>query len=50
MPNEHAVILAAGRSSRLRPLTDDSPKCLLPMGPRTILDWQLAALAAVGVS
>ncbi|WP_029423098.1 NTP transferase domain-containing protein [Alicyclobacillus macrosporangiidus] len=44
-----AIILAAGQSARLRPLTDDRPKCLLPMGPKTILDWQLESLAAIGV-
>ncbi|MCL6517142.1 phosphocholine cytidylyltransferase family protein [Alicyclobacillus sp.] len=44
-----AIILAAGQSARLRPLTDDRPKCLLPMGPRTILDWQLESLSAIGV-
>lgn len=44
-----AVILAAGTSSRLRPLTEDKPKCLLQMGSRTILDWQLESLIAVGV-
>lgn len=44
-----AIILAAGLSSRLRPLTDDAPKCLLPMGDRTILDWQLYALTAIGI-
>ncbi len=44
-----AVILAAGQSVRLRPLTNDKPKCLLPMGPQTILDWQLQSLASVGV-
>jgi len=44
-----AVILAAGLSSRLRPLTEDLPKCLLPMGERTILDWQLLALNAIDV-
>ncbi|MDQ0190000.1 phosphocholine cytidylyltransferase family protein [Alicyclobacillus cycloheptanicus] len=49
MPCNHAIILAAGRSMRLRPLIDDKPKCLLPMGPKTILDWQLESLQAVGV-
>jgi len=44
-----AIILAAGQSVRLRPLTDDKPKCLLPMGPKTILDWQLDALETVDV-
>lgn len=45
-----AIILAAGVSSRLRPLTDERPKCLLPMGQKTILDWQLESLQAAGVS
>lgn len=43
------IILAAGRSMRLRPLTDNLPKCLLDMGPKKILDWQLDALKLVGV-
>lgn len=45
----HAIILAAGQSARLRPLTNDKPKCLLPMGPKTILDWQLESLQSIGV-
>ena len=44
-----AVILAAGRGARLSPLTDQRPKCLLPIGGRAILDRQLAALADAGV-
>jgi choline kinase len=44
-----AVILAAGVSRRLRPLTDERPKCLLPVGPHTILDHQMRALKAVGI-
>lgn len=43
------IILAAGRSMRLRPLTDNLPKCLLDMGPKKIMDWQLDALKSVGV-
>jgi glucose-1-phosphate thymidylyltransferase len=34
-----AVILAAGYGTRLRPLTDDRPKQLLPLGGRPMLDW-----------
>ena len=35
------VILAAGYATRLRPLTDDLPKHLLPVGDRPMLDWVL---------
>jgi glucose-1-phosphate thymidylyltransferase len=35
------VILAAGYATRLRPLTDDVPKHLLPLGERPMLDWVL---------
>jgi choline kinase len=44
-----AVILAAGVSRRLRPLTTSCPKCLLSVGDRTILDHQMRALKAVGI-
>ena len=40
------VILAAGTSTRLRPLTDETPKCLLPLGAQTILSKMLSALHA----
>jgi glucose-1-phosphate thymidylyltransferase len=36
-----ALILAAGYATRLRPLTDDFPKHLLPVGGRPMLDWVL---------
>ena len=45
-----AVLLAAGTGSRLRPLTDTLPKCLLEVGGRPLLDYQLEALAAHGVT
>lgn len=44
-----AVILAAGAARRLRPLTDASPKCLIRIGGRSILDRLLLALASAGV-
>jgi choline kinase len=44
-----AVILAAGVSRRLRPLTSSRPKCLLPVGGHTILDHQMRALKSVGI-
>lgn len=46
----NAVILSAGRGSRLLPLTDEIPKCLVKVGPRAILDHQLHALAAAGAA
>jgi len=44
------VILAAGTASRLRPLTDALPKCLLPLGNGTLLGRTLDNLEAVGLS
>ncbi len=44
-----AVILAAGIGSRLRPLTDDRPKALVPLGPVPLIDHALDALAEAGV-
>lgn len=45
-----AVILAAGRGSRLRPHTDDRPKCLIEIDGRTLIERQIESLAACGVS
>jgi glucose-1-phosphate thymidylyltransferase len=36
-----AIILAGGYATRLRPLTDDLSKCLLPVGGRPMVDWIL---------
>lgn len=44
-----AVILAAGTGTRLRPLTLDTPKCLLDVGGKTILSRQLDRIAAAGI-
>lgn len=44
-----AVILAAGTASRLRPLTNDTPKCLLNIGPRPLLQRSMDALIANGI-
>lgn len=44
-----AVILAAGRGSRLHPYTADSPKCLTELGGRSLIDRQLAVLRGAGV-
>lgn len=44
-----AIILSAGRGGRLLPLTEHVPKCLLDIAGRSLLAWQLRALAAAGV-
>lgn len=44
-----AVVLAAGRGSRLAPLTDDRPKCMVELAGRPLIEWQLAALRRAGV-
>ncbi len=44
------VILAAGIASRLRPLTDTVPKCLLDVGGKTILGRALEGLSANGIA
>jgi choline kinase len=45
-----AVILAAGRGSRMGPLGDDRPKCLVELEGRSLLDRQIAALRRGGVN
>jgi choline kinase len=44
-----AIILSAGRGGRLLPLTERVPKCLLALDGRSLLAWQLKALAEAGV-
>jgi choline kinase len=44
-----AIILSAGQGSRLLPHTENTPKCLLDLGGRSLLAWQLGALAEAGV-
>lgn len=44
-----AIILAAGRGSRMKDLTDDRPKCLVELRGKALLDWQLEALRAAGI-
>jgi len=44
-----AIILAAGRGMRLKPLSDVSPKCLIPIGEFPILYHQIKSLRSHGI-
>jgi len=45
-----AIIIAAGLGSRMATLTDDKPKCMLEFGDKTLLQRQLEAYRACGVT
>ncbi len=45
-----AIILAAGRGSRMKNLTDEQPKCLVELRGKALLDRQLEALRAAGIA
>ncbi len=44
------MILAAGRGTRLQPLTDETPKPLLTVAGKPLIHWQIEALAQAGVT
>src|SRR3954447_21023401 len=47
--NVKALLLAGGMGTRLRPLTDTIPKCLVPIGGRPLLDAWVDRLAEAGI-
>ena len=49
MNKTRALILAAGRGSRMKEGTAEKPKCLNKIAGRPLLNWQLDALKAAGV-
>src|SRR5205809_15576 len=48
--NVKALLLAAGIGSRLRPLTDALPKCLMPINGRALLGYWLSMLCKAGIT
>jgi len=44
-----ALILAAGRGSRMKQLTEDKPKCFTVFSGKPLIDWQLNALRKAGI-
>lgn len=46
----NTIILAAGQGTRLRPHTNDKPKCMVPLAGKALLHHQLDSLAACGIT
>ena len=44
-----AILLCAGKGTRLRPLTDNTPKCLMPINNKPLLDYWLHDLDLAGI-
>jgi NDP-sugar pyrophosphorylase family protein len=44
-----AVLLAAGKGTRLRPLTDEMPKVMIPIAGKPILEHHVEHLAGAGI-
>ena len=44
-----AIILSAGQGRRLLPFTESTPKCLLSLGDKSLIEWQIDSLFSVGI-
>ena len=44
-----AILLAAGLGTRLRPITDTTPKCLVPINGKPLIDYWLEQLTKAGI-
>lgn len=44
-----AIVLSAGQGRRLLPLTENTPKCLLPVFGKPVIAWQIDALLRAGI-
>ena len=49
MTPQKMIILAAGEGQRLRPLTADRPKCLVEVGGKPLIDWQIETAERLGI-
>lgn len=47
--NVTAIILAAGQGTRLRPFTDNVPKCMVQINGRSMIEWQIDVLRSAGI-
>ena len=45
-----AVILAAGQGTRLRPITNDLPKCLVQVNQKPMMQYQLESITQIGIT
>jgi len=44
-----AIILAAGRGSRMKDLTEDKPKCFVELSGKRLFDWQVSSIKEAGI-
>jgi choline kinase len=50
MSNYIAIILAAGQGTRLRPLTENIPKCMVEVSGKSLFEWQVETMKKCGIN